>query len=234
MVPVWLLRKVKRSLDVCALCRNLNCLDSWGLLQVWLIQKTMSFFFLVQVSLLVAAFKLLAFPFCLGFSKLVLFLPVLGSWFDSSSWFFEIFHWDFHFWQKYSESTVVNSGNSFEKVSRLGDGYWEAAWVDSGTISAYILELEIKIMETLQRFLVYMFVYLVLSGCSDAFISILDNLGWNCYLLLHCLEYMLSVMFLLRGKKKPLTLDSFALLTSSLLSSFLSPPLPALSFPSPF
>lgn len=49
-------------------------------------------------------------------------------------------------------------------------------------------------METLQRFLVYMFVCLFLSGCSDAFISILVNLGWNCCLLLHCL---LSVMFLI-------------------------------------
>lgn len=42
-------------------------------------------------------------------------------------------------------------------------------------------------METLQRFLVHMFVCLFLSGCSDAFIPILANLDGNCCLLLHCL-----------------------------------------------
>lgn len=76
------------------------------------------FFFLVQVSLLVAAFRLLVLLFRLGFCKLVLFLPVLSSWFDSSSWFFEIFHWYFCFWQKYSSTKVVNGGNSFEKVGQ--------------------------------------------------------------------------------------------------------------------
>ena len=40
-----------------------------------------------------------------------------------------------------------------------------------------VLETEIRIMETLQWALMYMFVYLFLSGFSDALISILANMG---------------------------------------------------------
>lgn len=131
MVPLWVLRQVKPSLDVCALCRNLWTDWTLGVCYKfdWF-RKHFFFFFLVQVSLLVAAFKLLAFLFCLGFSKLVLFFPVLGSWFDSSSWFFEIFPWDFCFYKNIQNLRWLTVGIHLKRSVRLSDGCWEAAWVD--------------------------------------------------------------------------------------------------------
>lgn len=50
------------------------------------------------------------------------------------------------------------TGIHLKRSVRLGDGCCGGAWVVQETISAYILELEIRIMETLQRFLVFMLV----------------------------------------------------------------------------
>lgn len=49
--------------------------------------------------------------------------------------------------------------------------------MDWGTTSTYILKIEIKMLQTLQWFLGYMFVCLFLSGFSDVLISTLDILG---------------------------------------------------------
>lgn len=75
VVPLWALRQVKPSLDVC----SLQDLELIGIVEFGtsLIDlENMKVFFSGSNLFTSVAFKLLTFLFCLGFSKLVLFLPV--------------------------------------------------------------------------------------------------------------------------------------------------------------